>query len=159
LESWHPSSYRPPGLAQRIAQSLRFSLKRARATLRVLVSWPPQRWMPLLRRWLRGSNRHIALEETLAGHDHHTERVVNATFEAVATYDAKPYPGRLLNVIAAQRPLATATLDTRREWEVLARDGAQTATLPAQDSGRLFTAPHVEPLAKIIRNHLERQSA
>ncbi|HEY2979279.1 MAG TPA: amino acid adenylation domain-containing protein, partial [Burkholderiaceae bacterium] len=32
LESWHPSSYRAPGLAQQIAQSLRFSLKRVRAT-------------------------------------------------------------------------------------------------------------------------------
>ena len=111
--------------------------------------------MAVMRRWVRRSERRIALEETLAGHDHHTERVVSATFEAVATYQPKPYAGRLLNVIAAQRSLTAGTVDTRREWETLARGGAHAAALPAQDSGRLFVAPHVEPLAQIIRRHLE----
>jgi amino acid adenylation domain-containing protein len=158
LESWHPSSYRPPGRVQRFAQALRFGLKRARATLRVLASWPSPRAMAVLRRWLRRSGHRLALEETLAGHDHHTERVVSATFEAVATYDAKPYPGRLLNVIAAHRPLTAATVDTRRTWEALARGGAHAAALPAHDSGRLLVAPHVEPLAQIIRRHLEARA-
>jgi thioesterase domain-containing protein len=114
--------------------------------------------MAVLRRWLRRSGHRLALEETLAGHDHHTERVVSATFEAVATYDAKPYPGRLLNVIAAHRPLTAATVDTRRTWEALARGGAHAAALPAHDSGRLLVAPHVEPLAQIIRRHLEARA-
>ena len=156
LESWHPSSYRSPNRLQRLMQGLRFALKRARAAMHLLASWPLPRWSTLWRRWVRNSGNHrLALEETLAGHDHFTERVVNATFEAVANYDVRPYPGRLLNVIAARRPLVAATLDTRRVWQELARHGARTIELPAEDSGRLFVQPHVERLAAIIRSHLD----
>jgi hypothetical protein len=72
----------------------------------------------------------------------------------VATYNPRPFGGRLLNVIAASRPLANTTLDTRREWGALARQGAHSVEMPAEDSGRLFVAPHVEPLANLLRRHV-----
>jgi hypothetical protein len=95
-----------------------------------------------------------ALEESLAGNDYLSDRVVAATFEAVATYDAPPFDGCLLNIIAGSRPLADGTVDTRRQWEPLARGGARSVTLPASDSGRLFVAPNVEPLVALLREHV-----
>jgi hypothetical protein len=80
--------------------------------------------------------------------------VVAATFEAVATYDAPPYDGRLLNVIAASRPLKPGTIDTRGEWQRLARGGARRVELPAEDSGRLVVTPHDERLVDILHEHV-----
>jgi hypothetical protein len=126
-----------------------------RAVLRTLVALPLRRWPSVLRRaWFQARLVDGALEESLAGNDYLSDRVVAATFEAVATYDPPPFDGRLLNVIAASRPVADSTIDTRREWESLARGGASSVELPAKDSGRLFVAPHVEPLAELLRQHV-----
>jgi hypothetical protein len=57
-------------------------------------------------------------------------------------------------VIAAERPLLPGVVDSRRRWESLARDGAHSVELPAQDSGRLFVTPHVEHLTAILREYL-----
>jgi amino acid adenylation domain-containing protein len=158
MESWHPSSYRRPGGRDHFAQALRFTFGRARAVLRTLLALPLRRWPSVLRRaWFNARLVDGALEESLAGNDYLSDRVVAATFEAVATYDALPFEGRLLNVIATSRPLADSTIDTRRQWEDLAHQGAQRVELPAQDSGRLFVAPYLEPLAEALRRHVGQE--
>ena len=155
MESWHPASYRRPSGSEFALQTLRFALGRVRAVLHTLVALPLRRWPSILRRaWFGARLVDGALEESLAGNDYLADRVVAATFEAVATYDARPFGGRLLNVVAASRPLANTTLDTRRAWEALAGEGAHSAAMPAEDSGRLFVAPHVEQLANLLRRHV-----
>ncbi|MFI4931372.1 MAG: amino acid adenylation domain-containing protein, partial [Burkholderiales bacterium] len=155
MESWHPASYRRPSGPEFALQTLRFAIGRLRAVLRTLAALPLRRWPSILRRaWFGARLVDGALEESLAGNDYLADRVVAATFEAVATYDARPFGGRLLNVIAASRPLANTTLDTRREWGALARQGAHSVEMPAEDSGQLFVAPHVGPLANLLRRHV-----
>jgi thioesterase domain-containing protein len=155
MESWHPSSYRRASAWQRAQQALRAALKRLRASALTLAGLPLRRWPAAWMRLQRPTQHSdVTLEETLAGHDYLADRVVAATFEAVACYAAPPYPGRLLNVIAAARPLLPGVIDTRRRWESLARDGAHSVELPAQDSGRLFVTPHVERLTAILREYL-----
>jgi thioesterase domain-containing protein len=155
MESWHPSSYRRPSGSQAIAQTLRFARSRARAVLRTLLALPLRRWPSVLRRaWFGARLVDGALEEALAGNDYLADRVVAATFEAVATFDALPYGGRLLNVVAAKRPLPAGTIDTRREWEKLAQQSSDGVELPAEDSGRLLVSPHVEALVVLLRRHV-----
>jgi amino acid adenylation domain-containing protein len=155
LESWHPSSYRPPSSLQRARMALRAGLKRLRASAMTLAGLPMARWPGALQRvWQPRAHSDVTLQETLAGHDYLADRVVAATFEAVASYEAQPYPDRLLNVIASARPLPPGVIDTRPMWDSLARGGSRHIELPAQDSGRLFVSPHVEQLSGILREYV-----
>jgi amino acid adenylation domain-containing protein len=154
LESWHPSSYRPPSAWRRARTALRAGLKRLRASAMTLAGLPMARWPGALQRvWQPRAHSDVTLQETLAGHDYLADRVVAATFEAVASYEARPYPDRLLNVIASARPLQPGVIDTRPMWDSLAQGGSHVE-LPAQDSGRLFVSPHVEQLSGILREYV-----
>jgi hypothetical protein len=99
------------------------------------------------------------IDAALADSSYLVERVLEATLHAVAHYEAEPYPGGLLNVIAAARPLPPAVVDTRRRWEALARGGSRTIDLPAEDSGRLFVSPHVEALAMCLARYVRESLA
>jgi hypothetical protein len=92
-------------------------------------------------------------DAALADSSYHVEEVVEATLHAVARYEAEPYPGGLLNVIAVERSLPSNVVDTRRRWESLARGASRTVRLPVKDSGQLFASPHVEELAVCIARY------
>ena len=161
MESWHPSSYRmgpllPSGLAP--VRFLWSKLVQYGATLGNL----PLHQSP---RYLRAKTLQMemlldkGIDAALADSSYLVERVMEATLHAVAHYEAEPYPGGLLNVIAAARPLPPAVVDTRRRWEALARGGSRTIDLPAEDSGRLFVSPHVEALATCLASYVRESLA
>jgi hypothetical protein len=91
------------------------------------------------------------------GNPYHADRVTSATFYAVSRYQPKPYPGRLLNVVASARPLSALTQDTRLAWNELARVGGETVYLPAEDSGRLFVPPHVHALGQQLTGYFHHE--
>jgi hypothetical protein len=80
-------------------------------------------------------------------------RLMQATMQAVAKYQASPYPGGILNIIAGNRYIASDTADTRRTWTQLAMGDSRTIVIPAEDSGRLFVSPHVDRLAEAISGY------
>ncbi|HET8579554.1 MAG TPA: thioesterase domain-containing protein, partial [Nitrospiraceae bacterium] len=149
MESWHPRSHQayrnsPPVF---LWPTLHFVQK--------VKSYCKQLWRLPLRAWPSywqgklGSIKSLLKREWLhlGSQEDYTDLVTSATFYAVSRYQPQPYPGRLLNVIASKRPLSDSTQDTRLAWSELALMGDQTVFMPAEDSGRLFVAPHVQELA------------
>jgi hypothetical protein len=90
--------------------------------------------------------------------EYYTDLVTSTTFHAVARYQPRPYPGCLLNVIAATRRLSSSTHDTRLTWNELALKGGKTVSIPAEDSGRLFMPVHVQELAHHLAAYFDQES-
>jgi amino acid adenylation domain-containing protein len=158
IESWHPRSYlnhwsRPP---YQLWPLLFVAMKLA-TYYRLMRRLPRQEWPAFWRGKLK----------RLWGLMHHTEaaehqdeflykdQVTYATFHAVARYDLKPFRGQVLNVIASKHPLTNSTDDTRLVFGEWARRMSRTMYLPAEDSGRLFVAPHVQDLAVQLQSFWE----
>jgi amino acid adenylation domain-containing protein len=161
MESWHPFSYRMgPRLPGALAP-VRFLWSKLVQYGITLGNLPLHLWP----RFLRTKTLQMevlldkGLDAALADSSYHVERVVEATLHAVAHYDAEPYPGGLLNVIAAERPLPASVVDTRHRWEALAHGPSRTVDLPAEDSGRLFVSPHVEALAACLAGYVRESLA
>ena len=152
VESWHPSSYRTLTALTALGK-VRFVAAKLVSYARSMLSLSPWRWQGFVRAKLGLAATLIdgGLDETLAHSSYHADNVRLATLNAVAGYRPPPYAGRLLNVVATQRPVGADVIDTRRDWETLAAGGADVTYMPAADSGRLFVSPHVDELA----GHLE----
>jgi amino acid adenylation domain-containing protein len=154
MESWHPRSYRT--YRQRAPQCLWPVIFMARKLVehvrlmerRRIREWPRYGWERVrsLRRIMREAKTHSQSEQTLY-HDY----VTYATFQAAARYDFRPYRGRVLNVVASLRPLTDPTQDTRLVFSAGNARRSRTVTVAAQDSGRLFAAPHVQELARHLQ--------
>jgi amino acid adenylation domain-containing protein len=155
LESSHPSSYRIARWPSRALWPLRHFWLKCRAYGRELVERSPREWPAFIRSKLKivGTLVTSGLEKTLADSNFYSDRVAEATLQAVAGYRARPYPGGVLNVIAINRPLPAQAIDTRQRWEELARQPSQRVTMAAEDSGRLFNSPFVEPLSRMLARH------
>ncbi|MEP7243830.1 MAG: amino acid adenylation domain-containing protein [Gammaproteobacteria bacterium] len=153
VDTWHPDSYRrssrSPGAAP---LPLRFLWSKLAAYCAALARLPLREWPAFFKNKAR-------LIPTLVDHGNadplsegglQFERIVQATFEAVAAYDAKPYPGTLVNVIATKRVIPAGVFDSRRTWEGLTPGLNDIVLTEAEDSGRVFVSPHVEVLASAL---------
>jgi hypothetical protein len=149
MESWHPRSYQAyrNALPVFLWPALYF-FKRMIGYCKESSHLPFREW-PSYWRGKLGSIKNLLKREWfhLGDPEDLTDLVTSATFYAVSRYQPKPYPGRLLNVIASTRPLSNSTQDTRLAWSELALTGDQTVFMPAEDSGRLFVPPNVQELA------------
>ncbi|WP_187299439.1 non-ribosomal peptide synthetase [Nitrospira moscoviensis] len=160
LESWHPLSYNGYALRmKRYARPLLYGWSRA---LRFLGS---SRRLSLSERVRLGLSNLIRRVERIGsasaapilGEEFSNQRVAGATLEAVASYRPQEYRGRLLNVTASKRVVDDPARDTRTLWEFLARGGAESAGIPAGNSGQLFVSPHVEALADLLRDYIRKE--
>jgi len=96
------------------------------------------------------------LSQTETGHEKlmaefQVEQVTRATLQAVARYDVRKYPGRILNIVASKRHVARTVRDTRHVWPELGSEGSRTVQVAAINSGQLLVTPHVEE----VTNHLQ----
>ncbi len=155
MESWHPRSYvahwsRPPYLFW----PLLFVWRKVSTYLRLMRGLPVDQWPSFWRGKLKRLWNLMHHAEAAEHQDEflYKDQVTYATFHAVARYRMKPFPGQLLNVIASKHPLTHSADDTRLVFGNSALGMSQTVYLPAEDSGRLFVAPHVQELAA----HLQR---
>jgi amino acid adenylation domain-containing protein len=154
IESWHPRSYlahwsRPPYLLWPL---LFVGMKIA--TYRRLMRGLPMREWPAF--WKGRLKRLWNLMHHTDAAEHQDEflyrdQVTYATFHAVARYRLKPLRAQVLNVIASKHPLTNSTDDTRLVFGESAMEMSRTMYLPAEDSGRLFVAPHVQELASQLQ--------
>ncbi len=160
IESWHPRSHH----AHR--NRLQFFLWPALFVVGKLTGYCGEVWCRPFREWprywqdkLAGLRRFLGRRALHDGEEEmaYAEEVQAATFFAVSHYEPKPYRGRLLNIIAARRARPDSTEDTRGAWSELALMGAQTFSIPAEDSGRLFVSPHVQELAQHLRAYISRE--
>ncbi|HEX2055446.1 MAG TPA: amino acid adenylation domain-containing protein [Nitrospiraceae bacterium] len=150
MESWHPDSYRahwrrPPV----VLWPLVFVVQKLMAYLRLIKSRPIREWPRYGRDKFRAFWRMTQDldDRSQAHHLLYRDYVTYATFHAAARYKFRPYRGTVLNVVASRRPLADPSQDTRLVFSAQAAPGSRTVTVAAEDSGRLFTPPHVQELA------------
>ncbi len=154
MESWHPRSYlthwsRPPYLLWPIL----FVGMKISTYLRLMRRLPTRDWAAF---WKGKLKRIWNLMHHTEAAEHQDEflykdQVTYATFHAVARYDLKPFRGQVLNVIASKHPLTNSSDDTRLVFGEWAMGMSRTVYLPAEDSGRLFVAPHVQELAHHLK--------
>lgn len=154
IETWHPSSYhryKRSGLATLWRSA--FIARKTWINLAALFRLPVSEWagffknkLPKVGTLLYGTSMEISRET-----DFVIERLTQATLMAMANYEVREYPGRFLNLIASNRPLAADTVDTRLEWDRLARDGADTYHITAKDAGLMLQPPHIEELVEYLK--------
>jgi amino acid adenylation domain-containing protein len=154
MESWHPDSYRahwrrPPQSVWPVV----FVARKLAAYVRLMKDLPMREWPRYGRERFRAvwQMLHEADDRSQPDSMHYRDYVTYATFHAAARYDFKPYPGRLLNVIASLRPLADPAQDTRLRFSAAAAKGSRVVTVATEDSGRLFVPPHVQDLARHLK--------
>jgi len=159
VESWHPSSYRkrkiPSGM--RGLRAVGYVGGKLWGYLKTLAHLSPRQWPTFFKNKVHtaGVMFDRGVKEALADSDFHVERVVDATLQAVATYEVRRYPGRLLNVVASHRTVAPGVTDTRGVWDTLTDEPSSRGSIPAEDSGRMFVSPHVEALADLLADYIE----
>lgn len=154
MESWHPRSYlthwsRPPYLLW----PLLFVWMKVTTYLRLMRWLPARDWAAF---WEGKLKRMWNLMHHTEAAEHQDEflykdQVTYATFHAVARYDLQPFRGQVLNVIASKHPLTNSGDDTRLVFGEWAMGMSRTVYLAAEDSGRLFVAPHVQELAHQLK--------
>jgi len=154
MESWHPRSYlthwsRPPYLLWPIL----FVWMKITTYLRLMRRLPIQEWPSFWRGKLKRIWNLMHHTEAAEHQDEflYKDQVTYATFHAVARYDLKPFRGQVLNVIASKHPLTNSSDDTRLVFGESVMGMSRTIYLPAEDSGRLFVAPHVQELAHHLK--------
>jgi acyl carrier protein len=157
METWHPSSYRRHRYRwpMRLGLPL-FMLWRIISNIGVLFHLPVKDWSPFIR---RKCERLMSLSRTVAGNeelltDFQVSRVIRATLQAVARYDARKYPGRILNIVASKRHVARTVTDTRHVWPEFGGEGSKSVEVEAINAGQLLVTPHVEEVAKHIQAFL-----
>jgi amino acid adenylation domain-containing protein len=160
MESWHPRSHQayrnaPPLFLRPTLYLLRKTIRSCRESWQLPFREWHSHWrgkIPSITNRLEGRRFPVGNEE------YYTDLVTSTTFHAVARYQPRPYPGCLLNVIAATRRLSSSTQDTRLTWNELALKGGQTVFIPAEDSGRLFMPVHVQELAHHLAAYFDQES-
>jgi amino acid adenylation domain-containing protein len=161
LETWPPATIRVRRSPLRVLWPLQYLWHKLIGYGHELAQLPLRQWPEFIKRKMRTGRAlfDVGLKETLEGSTYYVEKVVDATIQAVAQYEPKPYPGSMVNVIAINRPLPSKAVDTRRTWEALAQGPTEAVMIPAEDSGRLFVSPHVEVVAAVLRDHAQPRSA
>ena len=159
LESWHPLSYRnsASGMLRWVSPAL-FWWNRMERFLQVSRQMSGTSAIRLGVRKIKGRIEEAGKVGRVFDEEYDNHRVAHATLKAIASYTASEYRGRLLNVVASERVVDDASLDTRRLWEFLSRGGFVAAAIPAENSGRLFVSPHVESLAKVLQDYLMQEA-
>jgi amino acid adenylation domain-containing protein len=160
VESWHPRSHQayrnaPPFFLRPAIYLLRKTIRSCRESWQLPFREWPSHWRGKI---LSITNRLEGRRFPLGNEEYYTDLVTSTTFHAVARYQPRPYPGRLLNVIAATRLLSSSTQDTRLTWNELALKGGQTVFISAEDSGRLFVPGHVQELAHHLAAYFDQDS-
>lgn len=150
LDTWHPSSYRRDrGGWLSWPVSLGALLEWGKHEARSLLAVPFRAWGGYFVARILAALGRARPDLHPEGRDteYQVERVTRATFQAVASYEVKPYHGLLLNCVASERPVGDAVPDTRHGWARSTGPGSQTVYVAATDSGRLFVPPFVETVA------------
>ena len=83
------------------------------------------------------------------------DKVSEANRKAAASYQPKPFPGRIELIIASERRV-NPPKDTRLTWCELAMEGHSVDKIPANDTGHLFRKPHLTALAEKLNSLLSR---
>ncbi len=158
IESWHPRSYlthwsRPPYMLW----PLLFVAMKIATYHRLMLGLPLRDWPTFWRGKMKRLWDLMHHTEVAEHQDEflYKDQVSYATYHAAARYDLKPFRGQVLNVIASKHPLTNSTDDTRLVFGESAKGMSRTMYLPAEDSGRLFVAPHVQELATHLRTFWE----
>jgi amino acid adenylation domain-containing protein len=156
LESWHPKTARGPHWSMTALWPLFFVLDKVRSYARTLLRTPVREWPDFFAskaKLLKGMVSGASDDPTTAS-SYHPSLVVQATWRAVSSYVPGSYAGKLLNVVAERRVIRSGVVDTRLEWESLARGPNEHASIPAIDSGQMFVSPNVEMLASKLGSYL-----
>jgi amino acid adenylation domain-containing protein len=158
METWHPSSYHRHRYRwpTRLLGIPLFMLWRIMSNIGTLFRLPVKDWNPFIQ---RKRERLLSFSRTVAGNEEllanfQVSRVTRATLHAVARYDVRKYPGRILNIVASKRHVARTVTDTRHIWPEFGGRGSKSVQVGAVAAGHLLTTPHVEEVTKHIQAFL-----
>lgn len=150
MNSWHPSSYRSSTTDHPrrypLPLTLLWLIRRALGELR---RKPMHEWPSVVKRkyqTLRSIPRELTGNELRAQRG---KRIAQGMLHAAGRYAIRPYPGRILNVVASNRVMEQ---DTRRAWSDLAGGGCETLEVATWRTEELVVSPHVdETSSRILR--------
>ncbi len=129
--------------------------QRLRSYRRTLRELPLREWPGFVSQKARALGGVVAGGERVLGvrREINQAMVEQATMEAMAQYEVRQYPGRIVYFRAGGRQVRPEQ-DTRGVWQTVAQDGLEVITLDGPDSGQLLVQPHVRQLAARLRFYL-----
>ena len=158
LESWPPSAHRarlfPMYLPPQFSVPVAIAVGLGRI-LRALTRMRPGQWLTHSREKWEGmkqivGNRDASRSEAIGAY---TDLVTRSNYWAMFKYFPKIFPGRLVLILAAERPLRSRD-DARLRWQKFAQKGCNVHYSRGRDSGIMLTKPHVEELARLLDGEL-----
>ena len=163
LETWMPPlpQERRWHMLHNRLQHLRLIAAMIKDNVLALAKTPVRRMLQDARDRLRAAKTFLEGRDDLNGEFAllYLDRVSMCNYEAFCRYQPAPYDGFVMMIHATERLTTHLAWDSRLEWAHLTRGGYVVHGLPAQDSGWLLKAPHVQPLADLMREGMALANA
>ena len=160
LETWPPSSLRVPRWTLPIfLRSPSFFLAVSfQVAAQIMRTNRQERWARI-NKAARGFREMVIRRDVYRGDREilFRDKVSEANRKAAASYQPKPFPGRIELIIASERPV-NPPKDTRLKWCDLALKGILDK-IPAKDTGHLFRKPNLPALAEKLKTLLAQARA
>jgi amino acid adenylation domain-containing protein len=139
---------------------LRFLVGRVHLHLQALAALGAKERRAYLGRKARTIGRKLIRRDPLRGNwsEIHQDRVRQANYWALQQYVPRPYAGRIMLFVAANREVLEIE-DDRLAWRDLAVGGLEVYSVPGHDSGLMLRAPNVRILSAHLRDCLRRANA
>ena len=154
----HPVWRRLPVVRRRMSGAVvRLIASRLAMYGRVLLQRPSRRQARELIDRIKRAFANVSAGDPLRGvrGEVYHQIVTAANSAAMGRYNAQPYPGSLVLVLAADRRYTRGS-DRRMAWRELATGGADICVVPGADSGLTLVEPNVRTLAEEFRVRLRR---
>ncbi|MGD9851048.1 MAG: amino acid adenylation domain-containing protein [Nitrospirales bacterium] len=158
LETWPPASLRVPRwtLPSFLRSPAFFLSVSFRVASHIIRTNRKDRWARI-NKAARGLREMVLQRDVYRGDREilFRDKVSEANRKAAASYQPKPFPGRIDLIIASERPV-NPPKDTRLTWCDLALAGHSVDKIPANDTGHLFRKPHITALAEKLKTLLSQ---
>jgi amino acid adenylation domain-containing protein len=154
LESWPPSAHRIRLMPMYLPPYFSVPLALARGIGRFLCALPrlrPREWLNHSRRKWRSMKEIVRDEDVYrpGAATAYTDVVSRSNYWAMFKYFPKLFPGRLVLVLASERPLFSRR-DARLTWQRFAQQGCHVHYAGGSDSGIMLTKPFVQQVARVL---------
>ena len=161
LETWPPSSLRVPRwtLPNFLRSPSFFLTVSFQIAAQIMRTNRQERWARI-NKAARGFREMVIRRDVYRGDREilFRDKVSEANRKAAASYQPKPFPGRIELIIASERPV-NPPKDTRLKWCDLALEGYSVDKIPAKDTGHLFRKPNLPALAEKLKTLLAQARA
>jgi thioesterase domain-containing protein len=134
-----------------------YLVQRSAAHLTALMKMNVREWLPYIRAKTGTVKEMLQQQDVYRGDSDfaNQERVLNANFAALRSYEPQTYPGPINIILASERPIRS-THDARLNWIGYSGGDHFVDHIAVKDSGDMFIEPFVHEISAKLANILKK---